>query len=296
MTSVTQRIAQYNKEVGQRRCGLVNPKLLTVTQFDDGLGSLDHRVENQHAGAIGMVVNYLSRLADIRLGPDDSPLQLASEAVCGSLFGTRRPRDSGTHASTKEEAAHAALNLNILEHEDGSETFVMDDDAVRIACELAVCDPAIHLGSDCSTLRAPDETTTSHTLTMVERSQHFFEDYGPGLDVGFFFVDEDDEEMRADGGRGGYNIFFGDGDGEFLIEDTLWSFDASASRPNKDHLLQLLVHHLMGKQSGLPQFTTQTHIGVFNPRLNTMYRLTVDEIPDDVIEIVRRDIMGNALW
>lgn len=139
---------------------------------------------------------------------------------------------------------------------------------------------------------APDETTTSHILTMVERSQDFFEDHGPAVDVGFYFVDEDNEEMRADGGRGGYNIFLEGGDGEFLTEDTLWIFDVSASKPNEDHLLQLLVHHLVGKQSGLPQFATQTHIGVFNPRLNAVYRMTVDEIPDNVIETIQHDIIG----
>ncbi len=292
MTSATQRIAQYNKEVGQPRGGLVNPKLLTVTQFDDGSGELDHRIENQQPSTVVMAVDYLSRLADIHLGVDDSPVQLACKAFRGSLLGARRPGESGTYACTQEEAAQAALSLNMLEHEDGSATFVIDDDAVRIACELAAGDATLHVGADCSTLRAPDETTTSHILTMVERSQDFIEDYGPGLDVGFLFIDEDNEEMRADGGRGGYSIFFGNGDGEFLTEDTLWSFDASASKPNKDNLLQLLVHHLMGKQSGLPQFATQTHIGAFNPRLNAVFNLAVDDVPADVIETMRREIMG----
>ncbi|MEB4613271.1 hypothetical protein [Leucobacter sp. M11] len=299
MTSATQRIAQYNKEVGQPRGGLVNPKLLTVTQFDDGFGVLDHKIENQHPSTVGIAVDYLSRLADIRLGIDDSPVRLASEAVRGSLLGARSPRDSGTHASTKEEAAHAALNLNMLEHEDGSATFVMDDDAVRIACELASDDAALGAGPAWSnsdnTLRAPDETTTSHILTMVERSQDFFEDHGPGWDVGFFFVEEDDEEVdevHADRGRGGYNVLFDSGDGEFLTRDILWSFRASASKPSMDHLLHLMMYYLMGKQSGLPRFATQTHVGVFNPRMNAVYRLAVDEVPAEVLEIVRRDVIG----
>lgn len=258
MTSVTQRIARYNKEVGQPHGGLVDPKLLTVTQFEDGCGVLDHKLENQHPSTVGMAVDYLSRLSDIRLGPDDSPLQLASEAIRGSLLGARRPGESGTYACTKEEeAAQAALSLNLLEHEDGSATFVMNDDAVRIARELATYDVALRAGpawyNPESTFCAPDETTTSNILTMVERCQDFFEAYGPILEVGFFFVDEDDEEEeRADGGRGGYNILFNSGDGEFLTEDTLWSFKTSASKANKYHLLQLVMYLLMGKQSGLP--------------------------------------------
>ena len=56
MTSVTQRITQYNKEVGQPRGGLVNPRLLKLTQLDDGFGALDHKRENVHASVVGMAV------------------------------------------------------------------------------------------------------------------------------------------------------------------------------------------------------------------------------------------------
>ena len=223
-------------------------------------------------------------------------MKLAGEVFRPSLLGARRLGDSGTHASAKDDAARALLSLNILEHEDGTAAFAMDDDSARIACQLATYDVALRAGpawyNPESTLCAPDETTTSHILTMVERSQNFLEDYGPVLEVGFVFVDEDDEDVRADGGRGGYSIFVGSGDGDFLTEDTLWDFKVSASRPNKDHTLQLVVYYLMGQQSGLPQFGTQTHVGIFNTRMNIVFRLAVDDIPDDVLEIVRRDVIG----
>lgn len=269
---------------------------MTVTQLEDGFGPLDHKHENVHASVVGMAVDYLSRLADIRLGVDDGPVRLAGEVFRASLLGARRLTDSGTHASAQEDAGRALLSLNILEQEDGTAAFAMDDDAVRIACQLATYDVARRVGpawyNPESTLCAPDETTTSHFLTMVGRSQDFFEDYGPVLEVGFVFVDEDDEDVRTDGGRGGYSIYVDSGDGDFLTEDTLWDFKVSASKPSKDHLLQLVMYYLMGKQSGLPQFATQTHVGVFNPRMNAVYRLAVDEVPAEVLEIVRRDVIG----
>ncbi|WP_143024924.1 hypothetical protein [Microbacterium sp. cf332] len=264
-----------------------------MTQLEDGLGALDHKRENVHASIVGIAVDYLSRLADIRLGVDDGPVKLAGEVFRASLLGARRLTDSGTHSSAKEDAARAILSLNILEHEDGTAAFVIDDDAARIACQLATYDVALRAGpawyNPESTLRAPDETATSHILSMVERSQDFFEDYGPILEVAFVFVDEDEFEA---GGRGGYSIYVDSGDGDFLTEDTLWDFKVSALKPNKDHTLQLVMYYLMGKQSGLPQFATQTHVGIFNPRMNAVYRLAVEDVPAEVLETVRRDVIG----
>lgn len=41
----------------------------------------------------------------------------------------------------------------------------------------------------------------------------------------------------------------------------------------------------------MPQLATQTHLGIFNPRLNPVSRLAVAEIPTDVIEIVRSEVI-----
>ena len=85
---------------------------------------------------------------------------------------------------------------------------------------------------------------------------------------------------------------FDSGDGAFLTKDTLWYSRASVSKPSKDHLLQLVMYYLMGKQFGLPRFATQTHVGVFNPRMNAVYRWAVDEVPAEVLEIVWQEVIG----
>lgn len=66
----------------------------------------------------------------------------------------------------------------------------------------------------------------------------------------------------------------------------------SAGKPTKDHTLQLLMYFLMGKESGLPEFAGLTHVGLFNPRSGTVYRLAVGDVLADVIETIRRDVIG----
>jgi len=98
----------------------------------------------------------------------------------------------------------------------------------------------------------------------------------------------------AVGERGGYTDLVDSGDGDFLPENTLWDFKVSASKPTKDHALQLLMYLLMGKQSRLPEFEALTHVGIFNPRLNTVYRLAVIDVPPKTTDTIRYDLIGYA--
>lgn len=66
MSSVTQRIAQYNKQVGQPRGGLINPKVFEVEELDDGFGVLDGAQENLHSATVGLAVDYLTCLAGMK--------------------------------------------------------------------------------------------------------------------------------------------------------------------------------------------------------------------------------------
>lgn len=52
------------------------------------------------------------------------------------------------------------------------------------------------------------------------------------------------------------------------------------------------MYYLMGKKSAQPEFQTITRLGVFNPRLNTVYRIKVAKIPDEVVSEVGRDVIG----
>lgn len=291
MTSVTQRITQYNKDIGQPRGGLIDPKLFTLGQLGD---VLDGKQENIHTSVVGAAVDYLSRLALVR-STESSAMSEAADVFRASQRGAQRISEFSDHVTVASDAASALGELPIEDLEDGTVVFRIDETAVLVACQLATYDAGlragVHLYNPQSTLRSPDETTTAHILTMVERAKWFFDAYGPVTADGFVFVDGD--ELLA-GGRGGYTNLVDSGDGDFLTADTLWDFKVSASKPTKDRTLQLLMYFLMGKASGMPEFATQTHVGIFNPRLNTVHRLAVSEISADVIETIRRDVIGYA--
>lgn len=125
----------------------------------------------------------------------------------------------------------------------------------------------------------PDEPTIQNVRTMVERALHFFDVYGPKTLDGFTF-------------GGGYTDTVSAGDGDFMTANTLWDFKVSKYRPSKEHTLQLLMYWRMGLHSVHAEFQSIKYLGVYNPRLNKVYRIKVDAIPDDVINEVEKDVIG----
>lgn len=256
MTTVTRRV----KEVTQPRGGYINPRSMRVKQLDDGKPSpLDHKIENLHPTLVGTAVDYLSRLAN---GADPH------DAFAVSLMGAN---NIGGAARTAAEVAVASLTPGKI-----------DGYAIIAACKLAGYDVGYRVGPAMYDPRArtkPDKVTIDHIVTMVDRSVRFFREYGPITLDGFTFP-------------GGYTDVVTAGDGDFLTADTLWDFKVSVKGPTKDHTLQLLMYWLMGMHTGLPHFTGITHLGVFNPRLNTVYRIAVADISKEVIREVSIEVIG----
>ena len=99
----------------------------------------------------------------------------------------------------------------------------------------------------------PDEVTIQNVKTMVERSFRFLN--GPS--------------------------------GSF------WGLETSEVCPTKDDIRRLI-------RLSLTEFRTefrsarsrQCYLGIYNPRLNEVYRISVDGIPQDVIAEVDRDVIG----
>lgn len=50
----------------------------------------------------------------------------------------------------------------------------------------------------------------------------------------------------------------------------------------------------MGLRSIHTEFQNIKYLGVYNPRLNEVYRISVDAIPRDVIIEVDRDVIGYS--
>lgn len=125
----------------------------------------------------------------------------------------------------------------------------------------------------------PDLFTIENIRTMVERSLKFFEQYGPKVLDGLTF-------------EGGYTKYVTTGDGDFLTDDTLWDFKVSKQKLQNKHTLQLLMYWRMGLHSIHPEYKNVKYLGVYNPRMNVVYRLDVNKIPADVISEVETEVIG----
>ncbi|MFT3945222.1 MAG: hypothetical protein QM705_15565 [Ancrocorticia sp.] len=219
---------------------------------------LDHKVENIHSSLVGLSVDYLTRVAS-----GAKPEEAFKFSLLGaSILGVKTWRDP----------------IRLLEFRAGR----VDGLAIAAACELAGYDVAFRAGPwrynphACTT---PDSVTAGHIKVMVNRSLSFFRDFGPATLDGFTF-------------QGAFTDLVTNGDGDFLTRDTLWDFKVSVRPPTKDHTLQLLMYWLMGLRSGQQPFKSITHLGVFNPRLNTVYRIAVADVPAQVLDEVSREVIG----
>ena len=276
MPSVTNRI----KEVKQPRGGYIKPSQFEVIDMNDGI-TLNIE-ENIHANLVGMAVDYLTRF---NMGAD------LEQAFKISLMGVKCAKFLGIKNAEK---IAATLTVNIKG---------LDDNSVINACKLVSFDvwyrnPMAAVVSKSFNEINPDKATIENIQTMVKRSITFFEKYGPVVEDGFTFepIIKDSEAYNkmiktGKGTYGGYTPTVDSGDGDFLTADTLWDFKVSTAKPTSKHTLQLLMYWIMGLHSGQEIYKSITKLGLFNPRLNEVYLLNVDTIPDIVIKEVEREVI-----
>ena len=245
-------VTQRIKEIKQPYGGYIKPNEFEKIQFEDNNELAE---ENIHSSLVGLAVDYMTRYI---MG---APIE---EAFKISLLGSNIINDS--------KYAHKLLhNINGL-----------DNKSIYNACKLVGYDVCFRAGpmayKDVKTIEANDETI-SNIRIMVDRSTKFFEKYGPIIKDGFTF-------------EGGYTKIIDSGDGDFLTYDTLWDFKVSSSAPKSQHTLQLLVYYLMGKNSIHNEFDNIEKLGIFNPRLNCVFLKKINEISNDVIETVSKEVIG----
>lgn len=132
----------------------------------------------------------------------------------------------------------------------------------------------------------------------MNRSLSFFEQYGPIVKDGFTFESVNSSEdaykkmiESKKGSYGGYTATVESGDGDFLTKDTLWDFKVSKSKPTNKHTLQLLMYWIMGQHAEQDIFKSIKKLGIFNPRLNTVYILDINKVSKETISIVENDII-----
>ena len=257
MSSVTARI----KEIKQPKGGYINPSQFDLQEINDG--QVLNEVENIHASVVGMAVDYLTRY---KMGTK------REEAFSISCQGAELAKYLGRKDATKEAKKYLRKIKGL------------DKNSIINACKIVTFDvwfrnPMSALSAKTASETHPDLDTIKNIRIMVERSIAFWNKYGPIIKDGFTFEPT------------GYTQTVNTGDGDFLTSDTLWDFKVSKSKPTSKHTLQLLMYWIMGQHSGKAEFKGINKLGIFNPRLNTVYILKIEDIPKDIIKIVESDVI-----
>lgn len=256
MSTVTARI----NEIKQPKGGYIKLSQFSVEEIADG--NILNISENIHPTVIGMAVDYLTRYM---MG---AKIEKAFEI---SLRGATIARDCGRNVEETKQ---------YLKHIKG-----LDDDSIINACKMVTFDvwyrnsPSIATTSKPASETNPDCDTIQNIRIMVERSMSFFKKYGPITKDGFTFE------------TAGYTKTVNAGDGDFLTNDTLWDFKVSKSNPKSTNTLQVLMYWIMGQHSGKEEFKGIKKLGIFNPRLNKIYTLNIEDIPKEIIKTVESDVI-----
>lgn len=247
-------VTQRVKATKQPRGGYINPRSFDTKILGEGIDALAPK-ESVHSSLVGTAVDYLTRFM---LGTP------AAEAFGISLLGASRIHDI-------KKARNLLDGITGLDSKSIINAVKLSGYDVCKRSSVAEYKPVDEI--------TPDEITISNIRTMVVRSLNFFDIYGPKVLDGFTFGD-------------GYTSSVDSGDGDFTTEDTLWDFKVSKNSPTKNHTLQLLMYWRMGLHSGNPEFGNIKYIGIYNPRLNCVYRLSTSNISEDLIEVVEREVIG----
>lgn len=251
--SATQRI----KQVKQPRGGYIKPKEFKRESLGEGAEVLNPE-ENVHASLIGLAVDYMTRFMSGASTEDAFKISMMGAQLIG------------------EDTKASKLMAGIKGLDDGSLT-----NALKLS-GFDVCFRAGVMGYRPVDKINPDKPTIQNAKTMVERSLHFLDAYGPKVLDGFTF-------------DGGYTDTVSTGDGDFTTSDTLWDFKVSKMPVKKEHTLQLLMYWRMGLHSIHPEFQDMKYLGIYNPRLNEACRIAVDDIPEDVIAEVETEVIGYGV-
>ena len=245
-------VTQRIANVQQPRGGYLPMRLFRKEKLDDRL--VLNEKENISAALVGMAVDYLTRF----MTGDE-----AEKAFHISLLGAEIIGESN-------QAKRLLAKVTGL-----------DDRSITAACKLVgfdVCCRASSAAYKPVQEINPDAATIENIRIMVDRSLYFWDVYGPVI-----YSDITFEE--------GYTQTVGEGDGDFVTEDTLWDFKVSKTAPTSKHSLQILMYYIMGLHSTHEYLKHISNLGFFNPRLNMVYICPVSSISSEVIAEIEDQVI-----
>ena len=246
-------VTQRIRSIKQPYGGFIKVKEFSKTILCDS--SMLFPNENISASLVGMAVDYLTRFM---MG------SAISDAFHISLLGAK--------------CAHEEKNAQLLL----SGITGLDNDSIINTCKIVgydVCYRAGMIAYKPVQEINPNSETIDNIRTLVNRCLAFWKIHGPIVSDGFTF-------------DGGYTDIISSGDGDYLTKDTLWDFKVSKEAPKSNHTLQLLVYYIMGCHSTHKEFEEIKKLGIFNPRLNTIYLLDIESIDTNIIHKVSSEVIG----
>ena len=243
-------------QIKQPRGGYINRRDFTCITLDDGI-ELNSK-ENIYPTLVGLVIDYMTRFC---MGtPKESAFRI-------SLLGAKV-------AKNEFDAYKLLSKINGL-----------DTESIVNASKLVGFDICYRDGMNyykpVSEIE-PDVNTVTNIMVMIKRILSFWDKYGPIIKDGFTF-------------EGGYTPIISTGDGDYLTKDTLWDLKVLKDELKPKHTLQLLTYYIMGKHSIHKEFDGITQLGVYNPRLNKIYTIQIDNIPQSIIDTVSQDVIGYGI-
>ena len=262
MLSVTQRIATISQPQG----GYIPNELFLQTQYEDYKELLPIHTEDKNLLALqGTAVDYLTRFM---LSADKQ------KAFHISILGAKKLDDA-------YENNEAGIHITeLLEKITG-----LDDDSIRIACQIVGYDVAYRMSirfyKDVDTIVVPDEMVVNIRV-MVNRCLEFLKTVGPVISDELTF-------------EGGYTKLVSSGDGDYLTADTLIDFKVSIKPFSNKWSLQLLMYYLLGIHSVHPEYQSISQLCVFNPYENKSYIIQLTAVSDETKYKVSHDVLGYRM-
>lgn len=252
------------KGIRQDTYGFINPncffkqKVINKTK-DKTL----HRIskENVAPSLIGLVVDSLTRFLITKNKKEVFSYSILGSKICALMF------KNDIYISTAQQ---------LLDEING-----LDDNSIISACNLLVYYDYFRDGEECSPIEIKPNKETIHNIkVMVQRNLSFFEVFET-KEIKTDLTFESDFVLKG-------SLI----DGYYMTNDTLWDFKLSVHKFNKFDTWQLAIFWMLGIRSVEKQnYLKIKNLGFFNPRLNTKYILSIDEI--DLSTFTRMEKWAN---
>lgn len=260
VTTVVQRI----REIKQPRGGF-----LTKNDFEKIMLNNDNKEifnfdeENIHGRYLGITVDYITRF----MLSDMSEFENFIRAFYGALMGTRSSKEN-----IPKELVKTVFNNPL------------SDDGIINAIRISHYDqlyrsPLARLDFNSFKEINPNYSTINNVRSFVNRSLYVFEQYGPIVMDGFEFPE-------------GYTEFVTIGEADYLTNDSLFDLKLLRGDLNKNYTMQIMMYWRMGLRAHKKKFENVRYLRFYNPRKDILYQIDVDNISEEIIRIVDKDVIG----